>query len=78
MAARTPLLLAAALAAALLAGCSRGTPAAAEADAAAATAPAGQGERSVAVVAEAFLTPMTPADNIDSPPPGRYPMAAPG
>lgn len=58
-------LMAASLAAVLAAGCAPAVdkaPAAAAATGAAATV-----ERKVATIAEAFLTPMIPADNIDSP-----------
>jgi len=62
--ARGMTLLAAAMAACLAAGC---TPASAPAGAdAAAKAPA-ETARSVSTIAEAFLSPMTPDDNIDSP-----------
>ncbi|KAG1332809.1 hypothetical protein G6F61_015019 [Rhizopus arrhizus] len=56
--------LAAALMASLAAGC---TPATGNDPAAPATAAKATGERAVATIAEAFLSPMTPADNIDSP-----------
>ncbi|MGB9101483.1 MAG: phytase, partial [Stenotrophomonas indicatrix] len=63
--ARCMTLMAASLAAVLAAGC---TPAADKAPAAAAaTGAVAPVERNVATIAEAFLTPMTPADNIDSP-----------
>ncbi|OJH79298.1 MAG: phytase [Stenotrophomonas maltophilia] len=63
--ARCMILMAASLAAVLAAGC---TPAADKAPAAAAaTGAVAPVERNVATIAEAFLTPMTPADNIDSP-----------
>lgn len=62
--------LAAALAAALVAGC---TPATGTDPVAGVAAPAAGGERKVATIAEAFLSPMTPADNIDSPAAWRAP-----
>ena len=68
---RSPLL--AALATALLAACTPAAPPAGDATAAPAqaaapaTAEGGGDERSVVTIAEAFLTPMTPDDNIDSP-----------
>lgn len=56
------------LALAVLAGCKPAvTPAPAASNAPAADPAAATTGRSVATVAEAFLTPMTPADNIDSP-----------
>ncbi|WMJ68786.1 phytase [Stenotrophomonas sp. 24(2023)] len=60
MGARTTMVLAAAMATVLLAGCDRQASGTATGAAAPAT-------RTVATIAEAFLTPMTPADNIDSP-----------
>ncbi|KAG1241485.1 hypothetical protein G6F65_019753 [Rhizopus arrhizus] len=44
--------------------------------AAPATAAKATGERAVATIAEAFLSPMTPADNIDSPAAWRAPDGA--
>jgi len=64
--ARGMTLLAAAMAACLAAGCTPAeAPAGADTDAAA-KAPA-EAARSVSTIAEAFLSPMTPDDNIDSP-----------
>lgn len=65
--------LAAALAATLVAGC---TPATGNDPVAGAAAPAANGERVVSTIAEAFLSPMTPADNIDSPAAWRAPDGA--
>ncbi|TGQ75751.1 phytase, partial [Mesorhizobium sp. M8A.F.Ca.ET.207.01.1.1] len=59
---RSRAVLAAALAATLIAGC---TPASGNDPVAGAAAPAASGARGVTTLAEAFLTPMTPADNID-------------
>jgi len=64
--ARGTAVLTAALLAVLSAGCQPG-PRATTAPAAPAGHPAPAGERRIATVAEAFLSPMTPADNIDSP-----------
>ncbi|WP_313206662.1 phytase [Stenotrophomonas sp.] len=62
--ARGMTLLAAAMAACLAAGC---TPASAPAGADAAAKSPAETARSVSTIAEAFLSPMTPDDNIDSP-----------
>ena len=72
--ARTRVLLTTVVTAAIAAGCQPAEEAGAvpepktdSAVAAAAKAPAPAGERQIATVAEAFLSPMTPEDNIDSP-----------
>ncbi len=64
--------LAAALAAALVAGCTPAT----GTDPVAGSRAGRRGERVVTTIAEAFLSPMTPADNIDSPAAWRAPDGA--